>query len=131
MRAGESASAQLRIMDEGILLDHLGDRTQSSVLQLAHIELALRRVVFRPTQEDVTGRLHGALTLDNPPAGMIPELRPEPFEHGLLSLLELQEQGRAVRTEEQPNGTKRADAANADSLERHILEFISLEQGKP
>jgi len=58
---------------------------------VTHVEVPAGHSVLRPAQKDVARRLHGPLPLDNPPAGMPVEFRPEAFEHGFSGFLELQE----------------------------------------
>src|SRR6185436_11342747 len=96
MRTGECAPAQARVACECLLLDQLADRTESSVLQTAHIELPARGRVFGPAQEEVARCLHHTLALDYSLALMALEFRSEPLDHGFAGFLDLQEQRRAV-----------------------------------
>ena len=50
----------------------------------------------------------------------------ESFEHRLLRLFDLQQQGRAVVRHEEPYGTKCADTADSDGLERDVATMIAL-----
>src|SRR5438552_17355644 len=78
------------------LLNQLADRTEPTVLQLAHIEVSVRCDVLRPAQEDVARRLHDALTFNHPLALVALEFRRQLLEHGFAGFLDLQEQRSAV-----------------------------------
>jgi len=58
-------------------------------------------------------------------------LWPEAFEHGFLGFLELKKHRGTVAAHEQADGAERAHAPDPDSLERSILERVSLEQTQP
>src|SRR5215468_3440670 len=131
MGAGKRAATQAPVTRECLLLHQITDRAESPVFQLAHIELPVRGLILRPAQEDVARRLHDALALDHPLALVTLELLPKPLEYGLAGFLDLQEQRSAVAAHKQPDGAKRADAADADHLERDILERISIDETKP
>src|SRR5262249_58600594 len=98
-------------------LDQFADRTEPPVLELAHIELPVRRGILGPAEEQVACRLHDALALDHPLALVALEFWRQPLEHGWAGLLELQEQRPAVAAPLTPDGAERADAADADHLE--------------
>src|SRR6266478_4224772 len=53
MGACERAPAQMRKAGQRPLFHQLADRSETPVLQLAHVEISPRRVVLRPTEEDV------------------------------------------------------------------------------
>src|SRR5262245_38740857 len=89
--AGQCAPAQARVARKSFPLNQIADRTEPPVFQLAHIEISVRRDVLRPSEEDVARRLHNALTLDHTLALVPLEFRPQPFEYGFASFLDLQE----------------------------------------
>src|SRR5262245_55777032 len=131
MVTGERTPAQARVALERPLLNQLADRTEPPVLQMAYIEVSMRRNVLRPTQELVTRRLHDTLTLDHPPALVAVEFRSQPLEHGPAGFLDLQEQRCAVAAHVERDCAKRANAADADRLEGDVLERISIDEAKP
>src|SRR5260370_5570392 len=131
MGACERAPAQMRIAGQRSLFPQLADRSETPVLQLAHVEISPRRVVLRPTEEDVARRLHGALTFDHAPARVILEFRPEALEHGFPRFFDLKKQLSAVAPHEQADGAERADASHPDDFESHVLERVALDEVTP
>src|SRR5262245_2091834 len=127
----ERAPAQMRIAGEGSLFHQLADRSEMPVLQLAHVEISPRRVVLRPTEEDIARRLHGALTFDHAPARVILEFRPEALEHGFPRFFDLKKQRSAVAAHEQADGTEGTAASHPDNFEGDVLERVALDEVTP
>src|SRR5439155_6653777 len=97
----ERAPTQIRVFGQRLLLHQLTDRSEASVLQLTHVEMAARHAILRPAQEHVAGRLYHALAFDDPLTGVAFESRSKALEHGFARLLDLEEQGSAVAAHEQ------------------------------
>src|SRR5438128_7752338 len=114
MGAGKRAPTKAGVARQRSLLNQLADRTESPVLQLAHIEVPVRCDVLRPAQEEIARRLHDALTFDHPLTLVTLECRPEPLEHGFAGFLDLQEPRRAVAAHVEADGPERAKPADAD-----------------
>src|SRR5262245_31795901 len=95
---------------------------------MPHVELAARWPIFRPAKEKVACRLHDALALDHALALVAFELRSQALEHGRAGLFDLQEQGRAIAADVEPDGTEGANAADADHFEGDVPQHIAIEQ---
>src|SRR5262249_51512516 len=102
--------------------------SEPPVLQLPHVEMSLRRVVLRPTEEDIACRLHGALAFDHALARVILEFRPEALEDGFSRFFDLKKQRSAVAAREQADGAESTDASHPDNFEGHVLERVALDE---
>src|SRR5205085_621529 len=89
-----------------------------------------RSRVLRRTEEDIAGRLHHPLPLDDAAAlvAAVAELAAEPLQRRMHRLLDLQEQRLAVAGHEQRDAAEGSDRADADRLEGQILHHIATEQ---
>src|SRR5215510_11887152 len=92
MSLGQRPSAELRVVAHGGRREELGERLDLHVPELAHVEMMAEHP-HRPAQEEVTACLHDALA-DYHPLPLIGVAcgARVGLEHGMASLLHLQEQ---------------------------------------
>ena len=81
-------------------------------------------------EKDIAGGLHHPLPFNHaePLMAFIPQLAAEPFQHGVLRLLKLQEKRFVISAQEKSDAAKRADGADADRLEYEILHCEAVEE---
>src|SRR5262249_49933604 len=116
MGARKGSPAKARIGAERPALHDFTDGTEAPVLELTNVKITARLRVRRPAKKNVACRLQGALALDDTNAlmGYLRRRRGQLFKDGIQRLLDLQKQMLAIRSHEQADGAKCADAANAD-----------------
>ncbi len=103
------------------------------VLELADIEIPVGLRVFRIAKKNIARGLHRALAVGDA-APLVHEAGRRGgdfFEDRRPRLFDLQKDGLAIRRHEKPDGTKGADAADADDLEGNVGQRIALDQRAP
>ena len=121
----ENQPAQLCVQLHPLRAQGLDDDRALSVAELPHVEVASLTVLVdpgRPAEEEVARRLEQALSLDHPlPLVVEARCRHMVGEHRPLRFFDLQEQRiTQLLAGEQDDPRPRADAADADHLERDV-----------
>jgi hypothetical protein len=122
--AGEGPAAQVAPGDEVVDGHRVDHRAALLVLQLAHVPVPAARTDER-AEQDVRRGLEPALAGHDPGAvrGLVAGAE-EPFQHGFLGLLHLQEQRIVVvRAQEERGERAQPHAAHAHDLHRRVDEL--------
>ena len=133
MGPGECPPTYLGVNGHGRVRHDIDVCRALRVPQLTDIEvsgLAIDPFYPDPAEEDVAGRLHQSLALDDSPTVVVELALPdETLEHRRLGLLGLQEQGvLAITAGEQEDPGPGADAADTDHLAGEVDQLEALEQ---
>ena len=127
MRAGERPRAVVRVLAQLVRVHRLEIGGRLHVAELPHVERARPRQ--RPAQKHVARGLHHALAAHDALAVVRELARPEMRrQHRRQRLFDLQDERVVVVRGEQRDGAARADAPDADDLDRGVEQRVPVEQ---